>query len=146
MEEGSDSEAEEHSDTAESDQDLEVFMMISNELKQISRHPIPYSLIKIEDKYNENLRTKLLVKVQTNPQTNSCRQICCTNCPKFYIRNVIYFADKLYSQTLQTNFADKLGRHFADKFCRQTLQTILSHNSPITVWQIATQPYLILLI
>ena len=110
------------------------------------RHPIPYSLIKIEDKYHENLRTKLLVKVQTNPQTNSCRQICCTNCPKIYIRNVIYFADKLYSQTLWTNFADKLGRHFADKFCRQTLQTILSHNSPITVWQIATQPYLILLI
>ena len=41
MEEGSDFEAEEHSDTTESEgneseQDLEVFMMISNELKQIS--------------------------------------------------------------------------------------------------------------
>ena len=129
MEEGSDSEAEEHSDTAESDQDLEVFMMISNELKQISRHPIPYSLIKIEDKYNENLRTKLLVKVQTNPQTNSCRQICCTNCPKFYIRNVIYFADKLYSQTLWTNFADKLCRQTWQTLCRQILQTNFADNS-----------------
>ena len=41
MEEESHSEAEEHSDTIESEgnkfeQDLEVFMMISNELKQIS--------------------------------------------------------------------------------------------------------------
>jgi len=45
MEEGSDSEAEEHSDTTESEgneseQDLEVFMMISNELKQISNNEL----------------------------------------------------------------------------------------------------------
>src|SRR5436309_10725052 len=93
------------------------------------RHPIPYSLIKIEDKYHENLRTKLLVKVQTNPQTNSCRQICCTNCPKFYIRNVIYFADKLYSQTLWTNFADKLCRQTWQTLCRQILQTNFADNS-----------------